>query len=58
MTFASGTTPLANDPNWRRWAKMLNEMQSRPGALAKNNLGATDPVRIIKVKILNSINGT
>lgn len=58
MTYASGTTPLSTDPNWKRWAKMLTVMQEKPGALAKNNLNPSDPVRVIKVKILNSINGT
>lgn len=56
--FRIGSTPVRTNPKWVRWAKILAHYQSLSGADARNDLTATNPVRLIKEKILRSVSGS
>lgn len=53
-----GDVPARNDTVWMRWCKLLGQYQNRSGSLPANNPSRTDTVRVLKQKLLNSINGT
>jgi hypothetical protein len=53
-----GTTERRTDSRWVRWVKILGAYQNSPGALAANNPLRGDPIRVIKQKVLNAVNGT
>lgn len=55
--YANGTTPLLTDTKRVILVRWLTVLQTRSGALAKNNASATDTKRQLEVKIDNSING-
>lgn len=53
-----GETGSRTDTTWVEWVKILGHYQNQAGALPENNPNRHDPLRVIKQKILNAINGT
>lgn len=54
--FSEGFLPRYGDSKWRRWMKILGEIQSQPGSDPANDCNRTDPIRRIKYKILRALN--
>lgn len=50
--------PRRSDTKWLRWTKMLGQYQNRPGTLPENNPRRSDGIRVVKQKLLNSIQNT
>lgn len=53
----SNPSPARTDTRWTRWAKILTEYQSLPGALPQNNARLSDTLRTLKNKVLAAILG-
>lgn len=53
----SNPSPARTDTRWTRWAKILTEYQSLPGALPQNDARLSDTLRTLKNKVLAAILG-
>lgn len=56
-SYSSGTSPIPTNPKRVVWVKALNKQLALKGGVARNYPLATDPTRIIKVKLLRTIQG-
>lgn len=57
VVFLNGIAPKRTDTRWVRWAKILAQYQSQPGALPQNDARLSDTIRTLKLKVLASILG-